>query len=205
THLGFTFTLPAHIRSSAIVTDASGLIRRTLWSNRNYPAGVKFGAIWDGLDDNGAAVSSGAGPFTVTLQYNSVNYNWRGLVGFIGDPFGQNSWNSAEEFPYDMVSIGTQGYLAMSYAESAFQAESFPLATPTSGVAPLNTTLRNGAAFEFAATIGNLVYFSARPLSGDPGVFAFDQNGYYHSFSKGTLLPSQWVPTNSISDPTFTQ
>jgi hypothetical protein len=203
--IGFTFTLPVATRTAAIVTDASGMLRRTLWSNRNYPAGTEFGVIWNGLDDNGVAVPSSSGPFTITLQSNSVNFNWRGLVGFIGDPFGQNSWNSAESFPYDMVSVASKGYLAMGFDESAFQAESFPLATPTQGVKPLNTILWNGAAYEYAATDGTLLYFAARPLSGNAGVFAFDLNGYFHSFSKGTLLTGSSAPTNVTSDQTFIQ
>jgi hypothetical protein len=206
TQVGFTFTLPSHTKSAALVVDASGVIRRTLWKNRNYPAGVEFGEIWNGLDDNGVAVPSSSGPFTITVQTNSVNYVWRGLIGFVGNPFSQSSWNlSAESFPYDMASIGTQGYLALDLSEQAFQAESFPLATPTTGVQALNTVLFNGADFEYAATDGNLLYFSARPISGNGGVFAFDQNGYFHSFSKGSLLPSGSNPTNADSDPTFTQ
>jgi hypothetical protein len=208
TELGFTFTFPSALRSSAIVTDSTGLLRRTLWSNRSYPAGQQIGVIWNGLDDNGVAVSSSSGPFTVTLQTNSVNFNWRGLIGFIGDPFSQSSWNlSAEAFPLDMASIGTQGYLSMNLSESSFSVESFPLATPIRGVAPLNTLMFNSGFVEYAATDGTLLYVTARgeTTGAKSGVFAFDQNGYFHSFSSGTLLPTANQPTNSESDPTFIQ
>ncbi|MBB5062436.1 hypothetical protein [Granulicella mallensis] len=198
--IGFVFSIPATVgtppvpvrSTSAEVKNAAGVVIRKLWQNRAYSPG-KHGEIWDGLDDYGVAAVGG--PFTLLLQYNGVQYRWDGVLADTSpDPTAPDSWSGVGGlFPYDLVSIGSEGFTAEGYNEGGYNSITFPLATPSLRVNPLIPQSIGGAMFLRASTDGNLIYYSSMIYL--PGstvkswVTAVDKKGNIHNFSAGTVLP----------------
>src|ERR1700761_8432863 len=166
--MGFIFTIPAAVgdppvpvrSTSAEVKNVAGVVIRKLWQNRAYAPG-KHGEIWDGLDDYGAPAAGG--PFTLLLQYNGVQYRWDGVLADTSpDLTARDSWSGVGGlFPYDLVSIGSEGFTAEGYNEGGYSAIVFPLATPSRRVNPLIPQSIGGAMFLRASTDGNLIYYAS--------------------------------------------
>ena len=208
-NLGFSFTIPAMVggqpvrSTSAVVNNAAGTTLKHLWSNRRYAAGA-YGAMWDGTNDQGGAVSSG-GPFTVLLQYNSVQFNWDGVIGDTSpDLFGPYEWGQMTlALPQDLVTIGGTGIAANGYDEGTFDATVFPLATPMVNEHPLVPQSIGNPILTHVATDGNLAYFLMHVSMANnySGVVAFDVKGNLHNFSSGTLIPSTLQYFRNNADP----
>ena len=77
--LHFRFRLDNDYSTSAGAFNADGMLVRTLWSNRRYPAGLHE-ATWDGRDDDGRAVREDA-EYEIRVLTHNVIYTWDGVIG----------------------------------------------------------------------------------------------------------------------------
>jgi hypothetical protein len=182
--IAFTFTLPVSAQTSAGVYDSSGNLVRTLWSNRQYPAGSQT-AYWDGNDDSGSPRV--AALYEIRTLYNNVNYTW----GVIGDTTaswaGPATWDALSILPSDMAVIGNNAYVTDNYAEGRPNAATFNLTQPQvpSPLFGVNVCVY----LQEVTTDGNLLYFvnTGSGWSGDNSyVMAFDPAAHkYYKFSAG--------------------
>jgi hypothetical protein len=201
TGMGFTFSFTTSQRqTSAVVYNSSGVMIRTLWTTRGYPAG-NFGDIWDGLDDYGVQVAPGA--YTIHLTANNIKYENYGVVGDINKhEYSPNSWNLGfEEFPVDMASIGATAFDATGYTEGAFSCATFQLDNPIDDIHPCETASFGGDIFSYMATDGKLFYFVDRGFPaeglGEGGIVAMDASGNLHNFSAGTIFTHNFVSSSN--------
>jgi hypothetical protein len=182
---------PVPVRStSAEISNAAGVVIRSLWSNRAYPAG-RFGEVWDGLDDYGKQATGG--PFTVLLQYNGVQYTWDGILGDTSpDRFAPNTWGGVSlVIPGDMVTVGETGIAALGYDEGSYNSATFSMKNPMTDVRPFVPQNIGGDIFTRVATDGKLVYFvdHTTAAGAGAGIVAFDPKGYLHNFASGAFFP----------------
>jgi hypothetical protein len=193
--LMFTFAKPQR-QTSAVVYNNSGVMIRTLWTTRGYPAG-SFGDIWDGLDDYG--VQAPVGAYTIHLTANNINYTNYGVVGDINKhEYSPNSGNLGfEEFPVDMASIGNTAFDSTGYTEGAFSCATFQLNNPTDDIHPCETASFGGDIFSHIATDGKLFYMVDRGFPaeriGEGGIVAMDTRSNLHNFSAGTIFTHNFV------------
>jgi FlgD Ig-like domain len=197
TAMGFRFTFAtAQRQTSAVVYNSSGVMIRTLWTTRGYPAG-SFGDIWDGLDDYG--VQAPAGTYTIHLTANNIKYANYGVVGDINKhEYSPTSWNLGfEEFPVDMASIGSTAFDSTGYTEGAFSCATFQLSNPIDDIHPCETASFGADIFSYIATDGKLFYFVDRGFPaeriGEGGIVAMDAQSNLHNFSAGTIFTHNFV------------
>lgn len=195
--LGFTFKFTTPQRqTSAAVYNSSGVMIRTLWTTRGYPAG-SFGDIWDGFDDYGTQVPPGN--YTVHLTANNIRYENYGVVGDINKhEYSPTSWNLGfEEFPIDMASIGNTAVDSTGYTEGAFSCAMFQLNNPVDDIHPCETASFGGDIFQYITTDGKLFYFADRGFPaeaiGEGGIVAMDGGGNLHNFSAGLFFTHSFV------------
>ena len=79
----FSWTLSQSGLASAGVFDSEDRLVRTLWAMETFNSGT-MGGSWDGCDDFGTPVSSGA--YTVKILKNNSTYNNIGAIGNTGTP-----------------------------------------------------------------------------------------------------------------------
>ena len=183
--IGFAFSLPTSAATSAGVYDLSGNLVRTLWSNKQFPAGPEA-ASWDGNDDFGNSLA--AGSYQIRVLYNNVTYTW-GVIGDTSQSWvAANSWDRQNLLPQDVAVIGSTAYVANGYEEMRNNATSFSLSDPQQATVLFGAD--SCSMLEFAATDGTLLYFASQ---GDgwggsvPYVMAFDPtNSSYYTFPGGT-------------------
>jgi FlgD Ig-like domain len=196
--LMFSFAKPQR-QTSAVVYNSSGVMIRTLWTTRGYPAG-SFGDIWDGLDDYG--VQAPVGTYTIHLTANNINYTNYGVVGDINKhEYSPNSWNLGfEEFPVDMASIGSTAFDSTGYTEGAFSCATFQLSDPTDDIHPCETASFGADIFSYIATDGKLFYMVDRGFPaeriGEGGIVAMDAHSNLHNFSAGTIFTHNFVSSS---------
>jgi hypothetical protein len=207
--MGIIFDIPAMVgnppvpvrSTSAEISNAAGVVIRSLWQNRAYPAG-RFGEIWDGLDDYGKPATGG--PFKALLQYNGVQYTWDGILGDTSpDLFAPNTWGGVTlVIPGDMVTLGDEGIAALGYDEGSYNSATFSMKNPMTDVRPFVPQNIGGDIFTRMATDGKLVYFADHTTAtgAGAGVVAFDKAGYLHNFSSGSFFPGS--PRNHFHNDT---
>lgn len=199
----FDFTLSRAARTSAGVYDSSGVLVRTLWADAHFNKAGTYAAVWDDLDDSGAAVSGGT--HTIKVMAHNVNHVWEGVLGNTSDNFSGETVHSNFNFATTICFSGSTGSYAVGYSENQPAFYSFSTATPNQ-VAVRYTgcpTGGNDMGFRFSDGDGSRVYFacpktqdSATDLWTLPGaVCAFDPaTGAVSNFTNGYAIYEKWHP-----------
>lgn len=154
----FYFTLSSNSTTSAGVYDTSGDLVRTLWNNVDYVSGTHTGS-WNGNDDLGNPV---VGDTTIKVISSNIQYEWDATIGNTSTaPTGSTKIRALRSV-WDVVENGNYIYCTTGYVEGAspiFKLNKSDL-TYMTAVLPITGGRDIAPETRFAATDGNLIYFS---------------------------------------------
>lgn len=206
TTFNFTLSRPAH--TSAGVYNSSGKLVRTLWSDTVITGTAPFTAVWDNLDDSGAAAP--VDTYTIKLLGHNVNYVWEGIVGNTSAYTSGTKVHAAGNFPTGLSFSGSTGCYSIDYAESGPCFRSFSTASPQEVTTSFcgNATGGNIYSWYFSDADSSQVYFAC-PSTQATGTTAFiapgavckfnPVTGTNVAFTSGSTLYAQYTPfTNAV-------
>jgi hypothetical protein len=161
--------LPKSATTSAGVYDSEDRLVRTLWGGRFSPAGT-ITLRWDGLDDDGLAVSA-AGQYRARVLTHNVRYIWEGVIGNTSKDFtGDHVYRAFN--PINDMAIDSKGhaFYVVGYNEQQNGLHRFDTSDPQEQTALAHDDYRR--VFRYAATDGALAYFANVGLPAPRGSFA---------------------------------
>ena len=131
---GFSFSLPVAAKTSAGVFSPDSMLVRTLWSNKQMPAG-KSTAFWDGKDDFGQPLVSPLPSYIIKVLFNNVQYKWEGAC--IGNTSDSMTGESKHRGYYSCMTglafaANGYGYFCNGFSEGDASIGKFLITTPNS-------------------------------------------------------------------------
>ncbi|MEO9894551.1 FlgD immunoglobulin-like domain containing protein [Aurantibacter sp.] len=178
----FTYTLAEAATTSAGIYTTEGILLRTLWSNEYKTAG-SHAAKWDGLDDEGVAVTKGT--YSAKVLANNVQYEWEGAkIGNTSKHLtGENRYHGLSGF-FKFIVVDDDIYWTNGYNEQRTAANQSSIHDPQ----VTTPVLDKGAVIKYVCADENYVFWSGHDVYSDTS-FVFvttrEENEEYQ-FSKAS-------------------
>lgn len=198
-----TFNLASNATTSAGVYLSDSTLIRTLWSDQFYAAG-QHPIYWDGKNDDGNAVATGA--YIVKVLSHNITYTWEGVIGACNN---SDSLSGPHVYHYfapisDMVSVNISGTETMKFSIPFSEGEAsqygFAVAHPRTSL-PYRPN-QTGQGTLFTCANNQYIFNGGKDYEANNNfVFATDYAGTESIFTYGQVEhPTNGIDYNSTLD-----
>lgn len=155
--LSFNFYLSIPANVSAGVYNSSGVKVRNLFSLVYYALSGTYPIKWDGKDDDGNSLSSGA--YTAKVVSSNVSYTWKVAGNTSSSQTGTSVQRGYQSFGVGIAINGTTAYITNAYSEGTPGITKFALSSPQSRV-DIDPTFNTNPLTTLVATDGTKTFWA---------------------------------------------